>query len=305
MKVILITTSVPELLMFPFLAYCFLEVRLNSENFCFLMICALLIEWLTTITGVIKIICPVALDTGLLWFDLMICHIWTSLFVYRLLRLVSIQITMLISMERCLRCYYPQLDPRKYPKTVSLMFFCSFVYTLTMSLPPVQTVSWNSITHCRYKNTSSLDNDLPLYQFETVSLVLSNILPMIVINMSYGLILFRSRLPHRFQRNFFHRQQQQQHQPQQHALENNLVTRINIWSYTIGLEYTIIGAFEVVIFFFRQLETTALVIVIIEIARSVFNYLRVILLMILLKEIRQLFRHTLVSMFRVCSKPAY
>ncbi|VDQ15831.1 unnamed protein product [Trichobilharzia regenti] len=129
-----ISLSFINTLLNPFFIYLILNITLPGQLLSLLIMLQITFEWLKSLGEIIHFFCPVIKRTPELWFNILICHMWSSTFLYTLLELFCKQNVASMLIERCFYALMPDKDLIYYPKTIIAYHAFTLLYLLAINM---------------------------------------------------------------------------------------------------------------------------------------------------------------------------
>ncbi|CAH8440971.1 unnamed protein product [Schistosoma turkestanicum] len=225
----------------PILLLYIFDVSIGTHFLGILIMLQMTFEWLASVTGMFYAFCP-SIKTDQLWLRLIVCHMWTSTFMYNLFIMFSKYNSMSMLIERCFHLFHPNKNILDYPRTIFASYCFAMVYITAINLRFTAVVQMDSNGICRIvgKNQTDEFHNQQLLVFSYLCLVLLLILPAIVMTTCYLLMFIRYIKLKRTNKNFsgFNSSNQQ----------HILTLLIIIWSF----ESTTANILDMVVFYYFQ-----------------------------------------------------
>ncbi|CAH8464700.1 unnamed protein product [Schistosoma guineensis] len=279
-----ITLAVSSVSIFlnPILLFYIFNVSIGTHFLGVLIMLQMTFEWLASATGMLYAFCP-SIKTNELWLRLIVCHMWSSTFMYNLFIVFSKYNVMSMLIERCFQLFYPNKNILDYPRTVIASYCFAMIYITAINLRFTVLVQIDTNGRCVTVGQNPADefHRQQLLIFGYLCLVLLLILPAIVITTCYILILIRYIKIKRANKNFrgFNPSNQQ----------HILTLLIIIWSF----ESTTANILDMVIFYYFQnygyVEKSRILFSATELLRIIYFVSRTLSLFIFIQAIRTKF----------------
>ncbi|CAH8834458.1 unnamed protein product [Trichobilharzia szidati] len=254
-----ISLSFVSTLINPFFIYLILNITLPGQLLSLLIMLQITFEWLKSLGEIIHFFCPVIKRTPELWFNILICHMWSSTFLYTLLELFCKQNVVSMLIERCFYALMPDKDLIYYPKTIIAYHAFTLLYLLAINMGITIHVHVTPDGSCVLDiydlNQHSYIVDLA---FSLLSVIFTILLPILIELVCLTIIfwkLYRNKTNHRLI-----------NLPNDHiykSRQNNITIIIIIWS-IISLLLNFSDLFEALLLQFQGYSYLARLIVILN-----------------------------------------
>ncbi|CAH8469342.1 unnamed protein product [Heterobilharzia americana] len=210
----------------PLFIYLILNISLPGQLLSLLIMLQITFEWLKSLGEIIHFFCPVIKRTPELWFNILICHMWSSTFIYSLLGLFCKQNVVSMLIERCFYTLMPQRDLIYYPKTIIAYHGFTLLYLLAINMGITINVHVTPDGSCVLDiygiNPQSQNAD---FAFTLLTIILTILLPILIQLISFSIIFWRA-YKHQNNRRLINSPSEHIHNSRQ----NNITIMIIIWS---------------------------------------------------------------------------
>ncbi|KAK4473979.1 hypothetical protein MN116_003298 [Schistosoma mekongi] len=187
----------------PILVIYLFDINLGSQLLGILLMLQMTFEWFASVAAMFYVFCP-NIITDQLWLRLIVCHMWSSTFMYNLFIMFSKYNSMSMLIERCFQLFYPNKSILDYPRTVFASYCFAMIYITAINLRFTVIVQMDENGRCIAVGQNSIDefHRKQLLIFGYLCLVLLLILPAIVIITCYLLMFIRYIKIKRSNKNF-------------------------------------------------------------------------------------------------------
>ncbi|TNN11882.1 hypothetical protein EWB00_004350 [Schistosoma japonicum] len=283
----------------PILVIYLFDINLGSQFLGILLMLQMTFEWFASITAMFYVFCP-SINTDQLWLRLIVCHMWSSTFMYNLFIMFSKYNSMSMLIERCFQLFYPNKSILDYPRTVFASYCFAMIYITAINLRFTVIVQLNENGQCIAVGQNSTDefHQKQLLVFGYLCLVLLLILPAIVIITCYMLMFIRYIKIKRSNKNFSGFNSSN--------LQHILTLLIIIWS----AETTSANILDMVVFYnfqnYGYTSTSQTYFSVTELIRIIYFSSRTLSLFLCVQPIREKFTSQLAfitsSCLRICKR---
>ncbi|VDQ04376.1 unnamed protein product [Trichobilharzia regenti] len=188
--VVALSVSFINAIINPLLIVYIFDINLGTHSLSILIMLQMTFEWLTSIAGILYIFIPV-IKTNELWFNILICHMWSSTFMYNLFIMFCKYNSVTMLIERCFQIIYPNKNILDYSRTVFTSYCFALIYVMAINLRFTVMVQMNALGECTPVD-QNLADDLHRKQliiFSYLCLALLLILPGVIMATCY-IIMF-------------------------------------------------------------------------------------------------------------------
>ena len=274
------------------------DVDLNDPILGLLIVLQLFFETISSLCEVTFAFCSATTSRSATWFDVLLCHMWSSMFLGRLIISLCKQNKVNMAAVRLFKAIHPRKDLMNYQKTMTFLYFITFLCSLILSMGSTLRVHINEDGVCV---TRQIDETDPYYVsaevFKYMALVFVLILPAIFQIISFIIIaeLYRRRLHKKSVNVFVHPDYMY---PQ---LQKMLDLLVFVWC----LDAVLINLIDVTVFFtFRKYGfsfVTQMLYATTDLVRAIFYVLHAPTMFILITQMRSRFLMRWVRLCNACS----
>ncbi|CAH8481361.1 unnamed protein product [Heterobilharzia americana] len=279
----------------PILIFYIFDANLGTQFLSIIIMLQMTFEWFTSIAYILFAFYPVVKNDQL-WLNVIICHMWSSTFMYNLFIMFCKYNAVTMLIERCFQMLYPNKNILDYPHTVFTSYCFAMIFVMAINLRFTVVVQVDSQGQCVAAGSNPAHNihSQQLLVFGYLCLILLLILPAITMTTCYILMLIHYIRKKHSNKNFkgFDKSN----------LQHILTLLVIIWS----VEATMVNILDMTLFYKFQLKgyttlaqtirsTTGLV-------RTLFYLSRTFSLFVFIQPIRKRFSGHILIIVKCCTK---